>query len=130
MYRYSCILVLVADLLVSLAQQLRPLCNSFDHSSCSILIYHSGFFSHCGGSIFFWLWVFLLGSCPFFFVLVCFLWFAFRDETQIWLGDLRVVCGCGAVVCVVTWMLHMYMTTESCTYFYFLDASLSVRTEP
>ena len=44
MYRYSCILVLVRDLLVSLAQQLRLHCNSFDHSSCRILIYHSGFF--------------------------------------------------------------------------------------
>ena len=45
------------------------------------------------------------------------------------------ICGSSAVVvrfvCVVVmWMLHMYMTTESCTYFYFLDASLSVRTEP
>ena len=46
------------------------------------------------------------------------------------------ICGSSVVVVrffvcdVVMWMLLMYMITESCTYFYFLDASLSIRTEP
>ena len=44
------------------------------------------------------------------------------DETQIWLGDLRVVGFCGADVIL---MLPGYVTTASYTYFVFIDASLS-----
>ena len=45
-----------------------------------------------------WLWVLLLGSCNFGFALSGLLSF---DETQIWLGDLRVVCGCvGFCLCL------------------------------
>ena len=43
------------------------------------------------------LWVFLFGSCPFLCV-----WFAVSfDETQVWLGDLRVVW----LVCVMVGLL-------------------------
>ena len=50
------------------------------------------------------LWVFCSGSGPFF--VVCLVWFSvwfavFSDETQVWLGDLRVVVVCGLVCFVV-----------------------------
>ena len=71
--------------------------------------------------------MFLLGLAPFFGSVFAFVGLLSDDETEIWLGDLRVVGGCGAVV---TWMLPKYMTTVSYTFFDFLDASFSVRTEP
>ena len=42
-------------------------------------------------------WLFLFGPGPV-FLLVCFL----GGETQVWLGDLRVVSFCGVVLFVVT----------------------------
>ena len=113
--------------MVSQAQQLRLLCNSFDHSSCSILIYHSGFFPTVEAASSFDCGCFCWALAPFsLFALSGLLSLTKRKSG--W-----GICGSSVVVvrflCVVTWMLHMYMTTESCTYFYFLDASLSVRTD-
>ena len=53
-------------------------------------------FSHCGGSISTLVVGVFVGLLPLFWFLLCLVCFLF-DETQIWLGDLRVVCGCGAV---------------------------------
>ena len=52
-----------------------------------------------------------VGPCPFLGFVFAFVDLLSDDETQIWLGDLRVICGCGDVI----WMLPLYMTTESYT---------------
>ena len=76
-YRISCTLVLAVGSIFSLAHQLRLLYNSFDHSSCSILSYHSGFFptveaaSFCGCGCF--CWALPLFSVLCLLLLVCFL---------------------------------------------------------
>ena len=77
-----------------------------------------------------WLWLFLLGLAPFLVVVFGLL----SDETQIWLGDLRVVL-CGAVcflfVCLLCmWIAALYMATVLCTESFCFYASTSVRTEP
>ena len=93
-------------------------------SSLSILIFRSGFLSSISTSV---VGVFV-GPCPFF---GCCLSGLLSDETQIWLGDLRVVfCGAGCCVVLLCGLLLWYMTTVSCTFLTFLYASLSVRTEP
>ena len=65
------------------------------------------------------LWLLLLGLAPFFVAVFGVL----SDETQIWLGDLRVVlCGavCFLLVCFVPlWIAAMYMATV-CTEFLLL----------
>ena len=88
-------------------------------------------FPHCGGSISTLVVGVFVGLLPLFLVVCCF-WFAFflTKRKSGW-----GICGSSAVVVrfvcgFVMWMLHMYMTAVSCTYFSFLDAYLSVRTEP
>ena len=70
-------------------------------------------------------WVLLLGSCPVFCLVCCLL-----DETQIWPGDLRVVCGWFFVVFCLVGFAAAHMTTVLCADFYSTDASSHVRTEP
>ena len=61
---------------------------------CVCFCYHqSPFFPTVGVADPMSLWVLLLDSCPFLLLLLCLLCFLL-DETQIWPGDLRVVCGC------------------------------------
>ena len=76
------------------------------------------------------LWLLLLGLAPFLVAVFGLL----SDETQIWLGDLRVVL-CGAVCFLLVWLVRMwiaavYMATELCTESFCFYASTSVRTEP
>ena len=81
---------------------------------------HSGFDCFC------WAWPFFLFCCWF---CVCLL----SDETQIWLGDLRVVV-CGSLF-VFFWLFPLfvdcctYTATVLCTFLAF-TTSTSVRTEP
>ena len=82
-------------------------------------------FSHCDFGKSFVVWVLLLGSCPVFCLVCC-----LSDETQIWPGDLRVVCGWFFVVFCLVGFAAAHMTTVSCADFYSTDASSHVRTEP
>ena len=90
-----------------------------------------GFSSHCGGSNSTLVVGVFVGLLPLFLLLLCLVCFLF-DETQIWPGDLRVVCGCVGcfLICSCCGFAAMYMATASCTECYFTAAYLSVRTEP
>ena len=124
-YRISCTLVLAIDLIFSRAQQLRLLYNSFDHSSCNILIYYKGFFptveatSSCGYGYF--CWVLPLFSVLCLLLLVC---FPMTKRKSGW-----GICG-SSVVMMLLWYGCCPKTTVLYTYFDFLNTSLSVRTEP
>ena len=75
-----------------------------------------GFSPHCGGSISTLVVGVVVGLLPLFLFLLCLVCFLF-DETQIWLGDLRVVCGFVVVCVCLFWcgFAALYMTTVSCT---------------
>ena len=61
-----------------------------------------GIFPHCGGSISTLVVGVFVGLLPLFLFLLCVVCFL-CNETQIWPGDLRVVCGCvvGVFCCVL-----------------------------
>ena len=104
--------------------------NSFDFTSRS-LVFRSGhqLIPTANAAYPQLLWVFLLGPAPFLVAVFGLL----SDETQIWLGDLRVVwCGASvSFVCLIRmWIAAPYMATVSCTYSFCKLASLFFRTEP
>ena len=68
--------------------------------------------------------VVFVGPCPFFVLFCC-----FGDETQVWLGDLRVVLlRCGAGFCELICLL---LVQANCAFVpFFLTAYVSFRTVP
>ena len=82
-------------------------------------------FYHCvlGKSL---VWVFLLGSCPFRFLLCC----PLDGETQIWLGDLRLACCLWWFVFLILWFATLHATTCVHVVVFLITASSHVRTEP
>ena len=68
----------------------------------------------------------VVGSCPFFSLLFC----CFCDETQVWLGDLRVVLLCGGVLVFCDLICLFYGTGQSSLCTFSLTAHVSDRTVP
>ena len=78
------------------------------------------------------MWLLLLGLAPFLFVGAVF--GLLSDETQIWLGDLRVVLCRGFFVCLLVGFRFLWIAACTWPQCYVLHlaftASTSVRTEP
>ena len=68
--------------------------------------------------------MFSLGSAPFVLLLCC-----FGDETQVWLGDLRVVL-VWFVCCVICVMICHLMVSANCAAYRFFTAYVVIRTVP
>ena len=103
----------------------------FSHVASPFVVFRSGYLMIPAANAAYplLLWLFVLGLAPVLVVLLGLLSVVSQGETQIWLGDLRVVW-CGVFVLCFEVDCCMYMTTVSCTYTIFEHASHSVRTEP
>ena len=106
------------------------LLNRFNAFACCCY-HHSGSFPTVGVANPLEIVGVVVGLLPL-FCFCCFVWFAFfstkRKSGRGICGSSAVVSGC-CVVCLIGFAAE-YMTTVLCTEFYFIAASLSVRTEP